>query len=130
MFERATRERFRFDSSQGLLTVEDLWELPLTTTSSRACLDDVAKGLNKKMKESDSEESFVTEKKSTDDVTPVKFEIVKHIIKVKLEENEARKNARERREKKQKLLALIAKKQDEKLEETSIDELQKMVEGL
>jgi hypothetical protein len=131
MFERATRERFRFDSPQGLLTTEDLWNLPLSSpTGSRANLDDIAKGLNKKLKALGDEESFVTEKRTTDDVTPVMFEIVKHIIKVRLAEADVRKKARENSEKKQAIMAIIAKKQNEKLEGTSLEELQAMVEAL
>lgn len=132
MFEKATREKFRFDSVQGKLTVEDLWDLPLSSNhGNRANLDDVAKALSRQLKEQGTEESFVKTREETDDTTtPVMFEIVKHVIKVKLEEAEVCKRARESRERKQKILAIIAKKQDEKLEGASIEELLAMVEAL
>lgn len=130
MFEKASREKFRFQSSQGALSVEDLWELPLTSETGRANLDDIAKGLNRKIKASVNEESFVEPAKAEDDTPKVMLEIVKHIIAVKLSESEARKKARENQLKKQQILSIIARKQDEKLEVASVEELQKMVEEL
>ena len=32
MFEQAARQGFRFNSTRGLLTTEQLWTLPLTST--------------------------------------------------------------------------------------------------
>jgi hypothetical protein len=132
MFERATRERFRYESAQGTLSVEDLWDLPLTTErSNRACLDDIAKGLNKQLKAAVDEESFVKPKEeSADTTTPAMFEIVKHIIQIRLAESEARRKAKETREKKQKIMALISEKQDEKLKSATIEELQAQMDAL
>ena len=130
MFEKATREKFRFQSSQGALSVEDLWDLPLTSDTGRANLDDIAKGISRYLKESTGEESFVAQPKVEDDTPKVMLEIVKHVIAVKLAEAEERKKLRENKMKKQQILSIIAKKQDEKLETASLDELQKMVEEL
>lgn len=132
IFEKATRKKFRFVSHQGMLTAEQLWELPLSSENGKlANLDDIAKGLNKKLKDQSSEESFVKAKSETDDTdTPVMFEIVKHVIKVKLEEADVRQRAKDTKEKKQLILAIIAKKQNEKLEASSEEELKKMVEAL
>lgn len=60
----------------------------------------------------------------------LKFNIVKHIIDVKVAELEARKDAAEKRAKKQKLMELISKKQDAELEGKSVDELMKELEAL
>ena len=57
MFEQASRSKFRFNSSQGLLTTEDLWDLPLTSTRY-ANLNDIAKELNRTLKAT-AEEDFV-----------------------------------------------------------------------
>ena len=37
IFEQAARQAFRFESPKGFLTVEDLWNLPLTQRNSLTC---------------------------------------------------------------------------------------------
>ena len=46
LFLQATREKFRFESSKGDLSVEQLWDLPLTSRTGFD-LDTVAKAVNK-----------------------------------------------------------------------------------
>jgi hypothetical protein len=129
LFEQASRLSIRFTTPKGFLMVEDLWDLPLTSTTGAANLDSIAKGLNKQLKEADTE-SFVVKAKALDTILQLKFDIVKHIIEVRLEENETAKTAKDKKEKKQKLLSLIAQKQDEKLLGLSLEDLQKEVESL
>ena len=130
MFEKASRLKFRFITSQGALTVEDLWDLPLTSETGRANLDDIAKAINRQLKAGAEAESFVSQPKEEDDSVKVMFEIVKHIIAVKLADNEARKKLRENKLKKQQILSIIARKQDAALEGAPLEELQKMVDEL
>lgn len=131
MFEIASRKKLRFDSPQGLLTVEDLWDLPLTSErGNRANLDDIARGLHRQMKD-DADVSFVSEARAkADDGTALKLDIVKRVIEVKLAEKKAAAEARANAEKKQKILAIIARKEDQQLEGASLDELQKLAESL
>lgn len=127
--EIAIRNKYRYDSAQGLLSTEDLWDLPLTSTvKGRANLDDIARDLYKKLKESD-EVSFVTTKK-IDESIQNKFDIVKHIIEVRVEENKNANAARENKEKKQQLYAIIAQKEAEQLYGSSLDELKKLAESM
>ena len=58
MFEKATRRKLRFTSAAGLLSTEDLWDLPLTSATGKANLDDIAKALNRRLKDAE-EVSFV-----------------------------------------------------------------------
>jgi hypothetical protein len=51
LFEKASRLKLRFSSPAGLLTVEDLWDLPLSAQAKVANLDDIAKGLNKTLEQ-------------------------------------------------------------------------------
>jgi hypothetical protein len=60
----------------------------------------------------------------------VKLETVKHIIKVRLDEQEAAALIRANHEKKQRIMEIIAHKEDESLANQSIDDLRKMVESL
>jgi hypothetical protein len=36
IFEQATRAKIRFSTPVGMLSVEDLWDLPLTSTQGQA----------------------------------------------------------------------------------------------
>jgi len=60
----------------------------------------------------------------------LKFDIIKHVIEIRLAENEAAATARANKERKQKILAIIANKQDEQLATSSIEDLQKLAEAL
>jgi len=132
MFEQASRMKLRFDSPQGLLAVEDLWDLPLTsTTGNRANLDAIAIDLNRQTREAEDTVSFVTPPADTGKAEiSLKFDLVKYIIGVRVMERDERQAAVERKEKKQRLLELIARKQDQELEGKSVEELRAMVEGL
>lgn len=122
IFEYATRNKVRF-SFRGLISVEDLWDLSLTN------LDSIYKELNKQSKQSE-EESLLNIKTQEDELLNVQIEIVKHIVSVKLVEKEAREKASAKRAQKQKIMSIIAAKQDEALQNSSIDELQKMLDEL
>lgn len=122
IFEYATRNKIRF-SFRGLISVEDLWDLSLTN------LDSIYKELNKQSKQSE-EESLLNIKTQEDELLNVQIEIVKYIVSVKLAEKEAREKATAKKAQKQKIMSIIAAKQDEALQNSSIDDLQKMLDEL
>jgi len=130
MFEKATRLKVRFDTPQGSIGVEDLWDVPLTSPRGKqANLDDIARALHKQLKSGD-DVSFVHKEKKSDEMVSFKFDVVKHVIDVRVAENEAAKLKADTAAKKQKLLGLIAEKQDKELSNLPVDELLKMVEAL
>lgn len=129
MFEKANRMKLRFDTPKGPLAAEDLWDLPLTSTTGKANLDDIAKGLFRQLKESD-EISFVQPAPSADKATQLKFDIVKHVIEVRVTERDAAELERKNKEKKQLILGIIAQKENEQLSNTSLDELRAMVQSM
>ncbi len=122
MFIKATREKMRFPY-KGLATVEDLWDLPVTE------LDKIYKSLNTKAKQA-QEESLLEVKTSEDEELTAQIEIIKYIVSVKLEEKKAAEMAKERKEQKQKIMSILASKQDEALQGKSIEELEKMLNEL
>ena len=122
IFEYATRNKVRFPF-KGLISVEDLWDLSLTN------LDSIYKVLNKQVKQSD-EESLLNVKSQDDEILEVQIAIVKHIVAVKLAEQEAREKASAKKAQKQKIMAIMARKQDEALENSSMEDLQKMLDEL
>lgn len=129
LFATAARMKLRFATTQGLVSVEDLWDLPLTSKSGKANLDDIYLDLHKKLKESEPV-SLINKAVKSDDISNLKFEVVTYVITTKLAENEAAANVRATELKRQKLLQLIDEKQDEKLSGSSIEELQEMVKNL
>ena len=122
MFEYAIRNKVRFPF-KGLISVEDLWDLTPTN------LDSIYKTLNKQVKQSE-EESLLNTKTNVNTELEVQIAIVKHIVSVKLAEQEAREKAVAKREQKQKIMEIIAAKQDESLHNASVEELQAMLNDL
>jgi hypothetical protein len=122
MFEVATRERFRFPY-RGMVSVEDLWDLSVVN------LDSIFKTLNAELNQV-KEESLLNTKVQKNTELETKIEIIKHIVTTKLAEDEQRRNAKDKTEKKQRILEIIASKQDEEMLSKSVEELTKMVEDL
>ena len=130
MFEKAARLKLRYDTGRGRLSVEDLWDLPLLSNKHGVvCLDDVAKELHREMKDSD-EESFVIQTSEPNEELKLKFEIVKHIIRVRLAEEAAKKNAALIAEKKQQIMAIMVEKETETLKGSSLEELRALLAAL
>jgi hypothetical protein len=130
MFEKATRQKLRFDTVRGQLTVEDLWDLPLSSRANQPNLDDIARALNKAIKNTGEDVSFVNPAASSDPSLQLRFDIVKHVIDTVLSENAARNERRQRAEKKERLLSIIAEREDESLKSMPLDELRKALEEL
>jgi len=122
MFEVATRNKLRFPF-KGMISTEDLWDL------SVGDLDTIFKQLNSLAKQAE-EESLLNSKSKQDKMLEVRIGIIKHIVTTKLEEAENREKSQELYEQKQKILEIIANKQDASLETKSIEELEKMLEDL
>jgi hypothetical protein len=123
-FERATKQKLRFDTAVGRINVEDLWDIPLEQ------LDKLAQELHKEV-ESGEEVSFIEAKKPTAAFTELKlkFDVVKRVIEVRLAAQKKAEKAAATKAKKQRLLALIEEKQDEELKGKSLDELQALLDG-
>lgn len=122
MFEFALKNKVRFPY-KGLVSVEDLWDLSVRD------LDGIFKTLNAQVKKS-QEESLLATKTKEDETLAIQIEIVKHIVKTKLDEAETAKQSKELKEKKQKLMEMIAEKKDEALRNASVEELQAMLDNL
>jgi hypothetical protein len=128
LFEIATRKKFRFETGKGDLTVEQLWDLPLTTTvATKIDLDSVARTVNAGLK-SVTEESFVAIKPDPrKGELEAKLEIVKHVIAAKLKENEDKRAAAERSERRRLILDAIAARETQELSSASKEDLLKQL---
>jgi hypothetical protein len=122
LFEKATRLKLRFIEGVGQISTEDLWSLSLTR------LDALARALNKEMR--DKEVSFIGENNEATSLVQLRFDVVKHIIDVKLAEKDARKQAEDLRQRKEQLRAALADRLHEDLKSKSVDEIQKELAAL
>lgn len=124
LFEKSTREKYRFESEKGIVSVEQLWDMKLTD------LDKVARKVNSELK-SVTEESFVNI--SPDSRKPVlenKLDILKHIIEVKMKEVSDQKQAAEKAEKRRVLLDALSSKENEEINNMSKEDILKELEAL
>jgi hypothetical protein len=120
MFEKALKQKLRFDTSKGSISTEDLWDLSL------ASLNEIAKEVNKKIKASE-EESFIDTKTTTSTKDQLKLEIIKFVIADKIATRDAAKARAEKQAQVAKIKSLIANKADEQLANASLEELSDML---
>jgi len=124
--ETAIRTGLRFVSAEhAALSLEDLWLIPMTEINS------VAKKLHANLKE-DADISFIEEAKPTKQrqADQLAFDIVKHIIEVRREESKAAKEKAVNAAKKARIRELLAKKDDESLENMSPEELRELHDSI
>ena len=122
LFEIATKKKYRFPY-KGLISVEDLWDLNVLA------LDQIYKALNKTLKDMGEESLLKTKSTEEKDVENM-VEIVKHIVSVKEQEKIDRLAKKEKDAKKQRIMSIIADKEDKALTELSTEELRKMLDEL
>lgn len=129
-FEYATRTKLRFPSTKGELTIEQLWDVPLRSRDDFN-LNSVAKAASKKLKDL-SEENFVEAATKTPEHVRCEtvLAIVKYIIDIKVGEEQAAERRAENKIKKEKLLKILAEKEEGKLSEMSMAELKKQIAQL
>lgn len=123
MFERAAKRKLRFMSNKGGLSVEDLYDLSLTS------LDTLAKGVNRQLK-AEAEESFIEKKSATSSDLELQLEILKHVIADKMAVAEASKKRAETIAKKAQIDDILMRKKSQELENMSVEDLLKLQEQL
>lgn len=121
MFEKATRQKLRFQY-KGLISTEDLWDLSLEE------LNAIYVALCSKTKNK-TEDSLITDGKASkeDRDNMLRMEIVKSIFEVKKKEVEKRKLRKEQKDRDQQILSILARKENQEMENKSIDELRSML---
>lgn len=131
IFERATRLKLRFLSSRGPLSVEELWDLPLTSTRPNTpSLDGLARAVHRAIRDSDGDISFVNQKSSSDDTQALQLEILKSIIATRQAENQAQATRAANSERRQALLAALEERQKDTLKNMSEEEIQRALSDL
>jgi len=121
-FKQATRIGLRVSTSQGPLSVEQLWQLSLNKLA--ILIKNVKKSLQL---DNDDDLSFLDETKKVDPVLQLTFDILKEIYVTKKTEAETEKNAANVKAHNEKIMALIHKQQEKALGEKSVEELTAML---
>lgn len=119
LFKIATKRKYRFNY-KGQATVEDLWDLSVEE------LDKIYKNL-KSLQKNASEESLLQTVTKEDKELNNKIEIIKTIVADKLAAKDRAMKAASQRAQNQRILEIMADKQDAALKEKSIEELQNML---
>lgn len=118
IFKRASRKKLRVETTKGLLSVEQLWDLSLSD------LDTTAIGLKKQMSAM-QEESFLNPKPSVESTNiKLSFDVVLDVLTTKQTDAEVALKASETKKHNEKIDSLIAQKKDEELSSLSVEELE------
>jgi len=124
MFEKASRKKLRFKHTKGMISVEELWDLPL-----KPDLDNLAKASYQKLQS--SVKSFVDKRKPRENADEqLRLDLLKHVIGVKIDEIENAEKLAAKKAQKERILDIIEEKEDEKLASKSVSELKKMIKKL
>lgn len=122
LFEMATRNKMRFPSTKGELSVEDLWDL------SDKDLDVVYKNL--KDQEVKSSEESLLDDANVDPKLTAAIGIVRYIFTTKRKEKLDEKERINKKLTQKKYIDALSKKQDEAIEKMSEAELRAMIDSL
>ncbi|AUR92200.1 coil containing protein [Vibrio phage 1.170.O._10N.261.52.C3] len=128
IFAEVVKKGLMFTTSRGTLSPQDVWSLPLTGNNGFN-LDEVSKALLKKVRDSE-EESLVSTPSKASESDVLLLEVLKFIIEDKKGEIEEAKSSMERKAKRDRLLALKAKKQGLAEEELSMEEIENLLKDL
>lgn len=122
-YKQASKLQLRFQTNRGNLSVEQLWSLSLTDLAS------AIKAVKKVLKgtDDDDELSFLDENKTVDTENQLRFNILKDIYVDKQTTLKEARLAQDRKAYEQKILNLIAEKNEEALKEKSIEELEALL---
>lgn len=129
MYKIAARKKLRIATNRGNLSVEQLWDL------SKEEIGELAKSIRKRINDQkgvtgDSELDFLKPSAQTEEtIDELTFRILKDIYTTKQAEEDKAHRRAAARENNRKILELIAKKQDQELENKSIEELEKMLQS-
>jgi hypothetical protein len=123
-FKQASKLKLRFATDKGLLSTEQLWDLNQTQ------LANLIKSIKKVLKQTDNDDdlSFLTTTSSVADTeNKLRFDIAKEIYLTKKKEIEELRDAAQIKQENEKILSIIARKKESKLEEMSVEELEKLI---
>lgn len=132
LFILATRNKYRFQSNVGQLTVEDLWGLPITSQRSEALtLSMLAQNINAKIKPTEGLEWLETQRETAEqEELKNKLAIIKYIVETRRAEATARQEAERKAQFLAKLKAEQSRRKEQNLMDQSDEDLEKLIAEL
>jgi hypothetical protein len=127
LFINAARNKYRFPSIKGDLTVEQLFDLPLESKAGFD-LDAVAKSIHAQLLNA-SRPSFVNPGTTAGPATELneKLELVVTIIQTKQREAQAAVDAAKRKAERAQLVELLSDKKNQQLLNLTVDEIERRI---
>ena len=119
-FKLASKLKLRIQTSKGLLSPEQLWDLSIDD------LDALAVSLDNQHKDS-GKKSFIGKSSEKDKTVKLRFDIVLEVLNTKSEDAQVASEALEIKQHNEKIISLIVDKQDESLKKKSVKQLQEML---
>jgi len=124
IFEKGAKEKVRF-YHHGSLMIEDLWDLPIDS------LNLLYRQINNDLKTLNDEGLIKNNSINNETlILQLQLDLIKHIFTDKQEKIKIAKIEKIHRERKNRIMEIITNKQDQSLEEKSVDELMNMLEKL
>lgn len=123
IFEKAIREKLRFDSTRGQLTTEDLWDLSLEK------LNEMAIEVNNKL-QLEEQPSFIPDQKKRPSNLSLKLEILKHVITEKYNADKAKADRKKRREELEELKKLAETKASDAIQKQPLSKILAKIEEI
>lgn len=134
IFERAIRGKIRFASSVGGLTVEQLFDLPLTAGASRGApppsLDSVGREIVRGLKSIETESLVETRPNPEKAMLELQLEIVKHVIASKQADIAAAATRAANAEERRILVEAYADKKTDAIKNLPMEEIEKRLAAL
>ena len=133
IYKQAAQQKLRFKSKRGVLTVEDLFLLPLS--QGEINLRELTIAVNKNLAESNTDvPDFLTdeyqEQAEDQQRYQLQLDILKDVIETRKEEIQAAIDAHKRDQERAAIRELIAKKKQQNLKDLSIDELEAKLKNI
>ena len=123
LFIKTIRNKYRFASKKGHLTVEDLWDLSLES------LDEIAINIHENL-EKVGKRSFVRQKTKQSDELQTMLDVVKYVIETKVTEASEKILKTKKKGQLDFLKRLKEQREIERLEGMSSEELDKQIKEL
>lgn len=121
MYKQLIKDKVRFTTAKGLLSLEQLFTLSINE------LDTLAVSLQEAYEKSNTKKSFIEKRTTKDKSLKMQLDVVLDIMQDKIEEAEVAKTKAENKLRNQKIREIIAEKKDAELASMSVSKLESLL---